>query len=162
MDVDPKVLEAVALLRQAGRMVLLKEGALEPGHLVRRASAGVAATDTACSPPRVAEKVSGVSRGVGARGGPGARKGRAARPERRPAAPRASPEAGLVLRGLAGGRLGGQGEAAAGVAASGEPHWDNRSARGERCRWKEKPRESRRASRARCRARKEEAENSGP
>ncbi|KAJ1191631.1 hypothetical protein NDU88_000947 [Pleurodeles waltl] len=48
MAADPKVLEAVALLRQAGRLDLLKEGALEPGRPAARA---------ACSPPRLAEKV---------------------------------------------------------------------------------------------------------
>ncbi|KAJ1126240.1 hypothetical protein NDU88_004648 [Pleurodeles waltl] len=48
MEMEAKVLEAVALLRQAGRMDLLKEGAL-----ARRASAGVAAAVGACSLPRV-------------------------------------------------------------------------------------------------------------
>ncbi|KAJ1197594.1 hypothetical protein NDU88_001451 [Pleurodeles waltl] len=99
MEADPKVLEAVTLLRQAGRLDLLKEGALEPGRPARRASAGVAAAVAACSPPRVAEKVSGVSKGAGAgaRGGTGAAKGKAARPARRAAAPRDSLEAGHGL-----------------------------------------------------------------
>ncbi|KAJ1137801.1 hypothetical protein NDU88_004197 [Pleurodeles waltl] len=52
MDVDAKVLEAVALLKQAGRMDLLKEEALVPGRPARRASAGVAAAVAACSPLR--------------------------------------------------------------------------------------------------------------
>ncbi|KAJ1161002.1 hypothetical protein NDU88_001491 [Pleurodeles waltl] len=43
MESEKKVLEAVALLRQAGRLDLLKEGALAPTRLARRASAGVAA-----------------------------------------------------------------------------------------------------------------------
>ncbi|KAJ1099148.1 hypothetical protein NDU88_004252 [Pleurodeles waltl] len=76
MEMEAKVLEAVALLRQAGRMDLLKEGALAPARPARRASAGVAAA--ACSPPRVvaADKVRGASWGAGAKGGPGAGKGR--------------------------------------------------------------------------------------
>ncbi|KAJ1189175.1 hypothetical protein NDU88_005926 [Pleurodeles waltl] len=69
METEAKVLEALALLRQAGRMDLLKEGALAPARPARRASAGVAAA--ACSPPRVAAagKVRGASRGR--RAGPG-------------------------------------------------------------------------------------------
>ncbi|KAJ1092595.1 hypothetical protein NDU88_005705 [Pleurodeles waltl] len=42
MAEDPKILEAVALLRQAGRLDLLNEGALAPGRLACRASVGVA------------------------------------------------------------------------------------------------------------------------
>ncbi|KAJ1092149.1 hypothetical protein NDU88_005261 [Pleurodeles waltl] len=62
-------MEAVALLRQAGRMDLLKEGALAPGRPGRRASAGVAAAVAACSPPRLSgtAKVRGASRGRGRR-----------------------------------------------------------------------------------------------
>ncbi|KAJ1143140.1 hypothetical protein NDU88_009451 [Pleurodeles waltl] len=77
MEPDTKVLEAVALLRQAGRLDLLKEGALAPTRPARRASAGVAAAVAACSPPRgpTGGKVRGPSRGVGAKGGLGAGKG---------------------------------------------------------------------------------------
>ncbi|KAJ1180203.1 hypothetical protein NDU88_005425 [Pleurodeles waltl] len=52
MEQDPKILEAVALLRQAGRLDLLVEGALAPERPARRASTGVAAAVAACSPPR--------------------------------------------------------------------------------------------------------------
>ncbi|KAJ1099458.1 hypothetical protein NDU88_004559 [Pleurodeles waltl] len=52
MEQDPKILEAVALLRQVGRLDLLVEGALAPERPARRASAGVAAAVAACSPPR--------------------------------------------------------------------------------------------------------------
>ncbi|KAJ1209566.1 hypothetical protein NDU88_004940 [Pleurodeles waltl] len=77
MEPDTKVLEAVALLRQAGRLDLLKEGALAPTRPARRASAGAAAAVAACSPPRgpTGGKVRGPARGVGAKGGPGAGKG---------------------------------------------------------------------------------------
>ncbi|KAJ1175169.1 hypothetical protein NDU88_000460 [Pleurodeles waltl] len=73
METEAKVLEAVVLLRQAGRLDLLKEGALAPTRPARRASAGVAAAVAACSPPRVAaaDKVRGASRGAGAKGGQG-------------------------------------------------------------------------------------------
>ncbi|KAJ1129025.1 hypothetical protein NDU88_007396 [Pleurodeles waltl] len=54
MEKDAKVLEALALLKQAGRMDLLREEALVPGRPARRASAGVAAAVAACSPPRPA------------------------------------------------------------------------------------------------------------
>ncbi|KAJ1158164.1 hypothetical protein NDU88_010858 [Pleurodeles waltl] len=69
METDAKVLEALALLRQAGRLDLLKDGALAPARPARRASAGVA-----CSPPRVAPagKVRGAACGVGTKGGSGA------------------------------------------------------------------------------------------
>ncbi|KAJ1131997.1 hypothetical protein NDU88_010327 [Pleurodeles waltl] len=43
MAQDAKVWEALALLQQAGRMDLVREEALAPGHPARRASAGVAA-----------------------------------------------------------------------------------------------------------------------
>ncbi|KAJ1106187.1 hypothetical protein NDU88_003590 [Pleurodeles waltl] len=91
---DPKVLEAVALLRQAGRLDLLREGALEPGRPARRSSAGVAAAVTACSPPRLVEKVRGVGTGARARGGTKAGRVRAMRPAVRPAAAGDSSEAG--------------------------------------------------------------------
>ncbi|KAJ1175410.1 hypothetical protein NDU88_000698 [Pleurodeles waltl] len=74
METDAKVLEALALLRQAGRLDLLKDGALAPARPARRASAGVAAAVAACSPPRVAPagKVRGAASGVGTKGGSGA------------------------------------------------------------------------------------------
>ncbi|KAJ1185836.1 hypothetical protein NDU88_002623 [Pleurodeles waltl] len=54
MVMDSKVLEALALLQQAGRMDLVKEEALAPGCPARRASAGVAAAVAACSMLRLA------------------------------------------------------------------------------------------------------------
>ncbi|KAJ1216161.1 hypothetical protein NDU88_003767 [Pleurodeles waltl] len=71
---DPKVQEALALLRQAGRLDLLKEEALAPGRPARRASAGVAVSVVACSPPRPAHGAQvGGSRGKAVHGaGPGA------------------------------------------------------------------------------------------
>ncbi|KAJ1088643.1 hypothetical protein NDU88_001799 [Pleurodeles waltl] len=74
MDTEAKVREALALLRQAGRLDLLRDGALAPTRPARRASAGVAAAVAACSPPRVASagKVRGAASGVGTKGGPGA------------------------------------------------------------------------------------------
>ncbi|KAJ1107578.1 hypothetical protein NDU88_004968 [Pleurodeles waltl] len=94
MEVEAKVLEAVAHLRQVGRMDLLKDGALAPGHLARRPSAGVAAAVAACSPPRVAgaAKVRGASRGGGAKGVFG--NGRLAGRERGRGSQRASREVG--------------------------------------------------------------------
>ncbi|KAJ1186421.1 hypothetical protein NDU88_003202 [Pleurodeles waltl] len=77
--VEKKVQQALALLREAGRLDLLAPEALAPGRPVRRASAGVAAAVAACSPPRAAYggKV-GAVRGRGLReAGPGA--GRAGR-----------------------------------------------------------------------------------
>ncbi|KAJ1115551.1 hypothetical protein NDU88_003774 [Pleurodeles waltl] len=96
MEVEAKVLEAVALLRQAGRMDFLKDGALAPGRPARRASAGVAAAVAACSPPRVAGavKVRGVPRGAGAKGVFGEGKGRFSGQERGRGSPRVSREAG--------------------------------------------------------------------
>ncbi|KAJ1207826.1 hypothetical protein NDU88_003216 [Pleurodeles waltl] len=78
MEQDPKILEAVALLRQAGRLDLLVDGALAPERPARRASAGVAAAVAACSPPRSSggRKVSGAARGAGAKGVLGAGSGR--------------------------------------------------------------------------------------
>ncbi|KAJ1216641.1 hypothetical protein NDU88_004242 [Pleurodeles waltl] len=52
MAEESKVRAALALLRQAGRMDLVREEALAPGCLTLRASAGVAAAVAACSPPR--------------------------------------------------------------------------------------------------------------
>ncbi|KAJ1117895.1 hypothetical protein NDU88_006091 [Pleurodeles waltl] len=73
METEAKVLEAVALLRQTGRLDLLKDGALAPTRPVRKASAGVAAAVAACSPPREAPagKVKGAASGVGTKGGSG-------------------------------------------------------------------------------------------
>ncbi|KAJ1149699.1 hypothetical protein NDU88_002504 [Pleurodeles waltl] len=99
MELDAKVLEAVALLKQAGRMDLLREEALAPGRPARRASAGVAAAVAACSPPRPAggAQVRGVARGAVGRAGKGvagAGKGRAGRRVPEPGSPRVSLEAG--------------------------------------------------------------------
>ncbi|KAJ1127497.1 hypothetical protein NDU88_005896 [Pleurodeles waltl] len=95
---EKKVQQALALLREAGRLDLLAPKALAPGRPVRRASAGVAAAVAACSPPRAAHgKKVGAVRGRGLReAGPGA--GRAGRGRvvgggTRGEAPRASLEA---------------------------------------------------------------------
>ncbi|KAJ1153498.1 hypothetical protein NDU88_006257 [Pleurodeles waltl] len=91
---DPKVLEAVALLRQAGRSDLLREGALEPGRPARRASAGGGGGGRCLLPS--AHGGEGERRRIrgGARGGTKAGRGRAARPVVRPAAAREASEAG--------------------------------------------------------------------
>ncbi|KAJ1148270.1 hypothetical protein NDU88_001107 [Pleurodeles waltl] len=99
MDADAKVLETVALLRQAGRMDLLREEALAPGRPARRASAGVTAAVAAYSPPRAIGglQVRSGSRGAvlkAGKGVSGAGKGRAGRRECGPGSPRVSPEAG--------------------------------------------------------------------
>ncbi|KAJ1113606.1 hypothetical protein NDU88_001848 [Pleurodeles waltl] len=52
MEHDAKVREALALLKQAGRMELLRDEALAPGRPARRSSAEVAAAVASCSPPR--------------------------------------------------------------------------------------------------------------
>ncbi|KAJ1097491.1 hypothetical protein NDU88_002609 [Pleurodeles waltl] len=66
MSAEAKVQEALALLKQASRMDLIREEALAPRRPSRRASAGVAAAVAACSPPRAASgvQVGGVSRGA--------------------------------------------------------------------------------------------------
>ncbi|KAJ1181094.1 hypothetical protein NDU88_006305 [Pleurodeles waltl] len=71
IETEAKVLEAVALLHQAGRLDLLKDGTLAPTCPARKASAGVAAAVAACSPPRVAPavKVRGAASGVVTKGG---------------------------------------------------------------------------------------------
>ncbi|KAJ1124364.1 hypothetical protein NDU88_002825 [Pleurodeles waltl] len=51
MEMDLKVQQALALLREAGRLDLVAPEALAPGRPVQRASAGVAAAVVACSPP---------------------------------------------------------------------------------------------------------------
>ncbi|KAJ1175080.1 hypothetical protein NDU88_000371 [Pleurodeles waltl] len=84
MEFVAEVLEAMALLKQAGRMDLLKEEALMPGRPARRASAGVAAAVAAWSPSRAAggTQVKGVARGAvvkAVKGVPGAGKGQAGR-----------------------------------------------------------------------------------
>ncbi|KAJ1164774.1 hypothetical protein NDU88_005208 [Pleurodeles waltl] len=61
---DPKVQEALDLLRQAGRLDVVNFGALAPARPACRASAGVAAAVAACSPPRHVE-------GAQVRGGKG-------------------------------------------------------------------------------------------
>ncbi|KAJ1166609.1 hypothetical protein NDU88_007008 [Pleurodeles waltl] len=62
-----KVKAALALLKKAGRMDLVREEALAPGHPARRASGGVAAAVAACSPPRAGAgvQVRGFGRGAG-------------------------------------------------------------------------------------------------
>ncbi|KAJ1135742.1 hypothetical protein NDU88_002174 [Pleurodeles waltl] len=105
---DPRVQEAMALLRQAGCLDLVE--ALAPGRPARRASARVAAAVAVCSPQRPAngaqvrvpkgrtfrEVGSGTSR-VG--------RGRAKRGSTARGSPRASPKEGLS-RGLrAGGKV---------------------------------------------------------
>ncbi|KAJ1216189.1 hypothetical protein NDU88_003795 [Pleurodeles waltl] len=100
MESEAKVLEAFALLRQAGRLDLLKEGALAPTRPACRASAGVGAAVDTSSPPCVAAsgKVRGASRGAGAKGGPGAGIGRVYRRERVGESPRVSREPGRAGR----------------------------------------------------------------
>ncbi|KAJ1155055.1 hypothetical protein NDU88_007791 [Pleurodeles waltl] len=91
---DPKVQEALALLQQAGRLDLLKDEALAPGHPVRRASSGVAAAVAACSPPhavldeQVRREGKRAARGVGLRASRACR-GRARGGARAPGSPRA-------------------------------------------------------------------------
>ncbi|KAJ1189509.1 hypothetical protein NDU88_006254 [Pleurodeles waltl] len=94
---ENKVQQALALLREAGRLDLLVPEALLPGRQVRRASGGVAAAVAACSSPREAlPKKVGAVKGRGWREA-GPRVGRAGRgrvvagPVRE--APRASLEA---------------------------------------------------------------------
>ncbi|KAJ1208798.1 hypothetical protein NDU88_004181 [Pleurodeles waltl] len=113
---DLKVQQALALLREAGRLDLVAPEALAQGRPVRRASAGVAAAVAACSPPRAAAsgKVS-AGRGRAVReAGPGA--GRAGRGRggvggRAREAPRASLEACLGQRAHASGNTARRGPA---------------------------------------------------
>ncbi|KAJ1154104.1 hypothetical protein NDU88_006860 [Pleurodeles waltl] len=100
MAQDEQVRAALALLRQAGRLDLVKEEALAPGHPARRASAGVAAAVVACSPPRAGAASLQVRRGGKGVGGP-SKVGKAAEGQRRDVkrngrgrGPRASPGAG--------------------------------------------------------------------
>ncbi|KAJ1157286.1 hypothetical protein NDU88_010001 [Pleurodeles waltl] len=81
MEIDGKVAEAVELLKEAGRLDLLREEALITGRPVRKASAGVATAVVACSPPRAATmQVKGVAQGAAAaQGVSAAGKGRAGR-----------------------------------------------------------------------------------
>ncbi|KAJ1116713.1 hypothetical protein NDU88_004919 [Pleurodeles waltl] len=62
-----KVKAALALLKQAGRMDLVREEALAPGRRARWASTGVEAAVAACSPPRAGAglQVRGFGRGAG-------------------------------------------------------------------------------------------------
>ncbi|KAJ1213768.1 hypothetical protein NDU88_001399 [Pleurodeles waltl] len=94
MESEAKVMEAVALLRQAGRLDLLREGALALTRPARRASAGVAAAVAACSPPRIAavSKVRAPFWGAVARGGHGAGLGKGYGRERVGETPRVSRE----------------------------------------------------------------------
>ncbi|KAJ1210806.1 hypothetical protein NDU88_006168 [Pleurodeles waltl] len=107
---DPKVQEALALLRQAGRLDLVKEEALAPSRPARCASAGVAAAVAACSPPRPANGAQvRVPKGRAFReaspGASGAVRGQAKRGGTARGSPRASPGEGR-RRGLpAGGKL---------------------------------------------------------
>ncbi|KAJ1137084.1 hypothetical protein NDU88_003497 [Pleurodeles waltl] len=105
---DSKVQQALALLREAGRLDLVAPEALAQGRPVRRASAGVAAAVAACSPPRAAasgkvnagrgravrEAGSGAGRAARGHGGVGSRVGEALW---------ASPEACLGQRARASG-----------------------------------------------------------
>ncbi|KAJ1126763.1 hypothetical protein NDU88_005169 [Pleurodeles waltl] len=68
---EDKVRKALALLEQAGHMDIVRQEALGPLCLPRRASAGVAAAGMACSPPRTTRMVSPqVRRGGRGKGGP--------------------------------------------------------------------------------------------
>ncbi|KAJ1217892.1 hypothetical protein NDU88_005479 [Pleurodeles waltl] len=105
---DPKVQEALALLRQAGRLDLVKTEALAPGRPARRASAGVAAAVAACSPPRPADGAQvrvpkGRAFGDEGPGSSRAVRGRAKRSGPARGSPRASPgegrSRGLCARG---------------------------------------------------------------
>ncbi|KAJ1097141.1 hypothetical protein NDU88_002268 [Pleurodeles waltl] len=49
---DPRVLQAMQLLKEAGRLDLLVEGGARRERPARQAASGVAATVAACSPPR--------------------------------------------------------------------------------------------------------------
>ncbi|KAJ1117579.1 hypothetical protein NDU88_005777 [Pleurodeles waltl] len=84
MAEESKVRAALVLLRQAGCMDLLREEALAPGRLARRALAGVAAAVAVCSPPHAGAEwqVRGVGRlagGIELKGVAGAGKRRARR-----------------------------------------------------------------------------------
>ncbi|KAJ1200658.1 hypothetical protein NDU88_004479 [Pleurodeles waltl] len=120
---DPKVQEALALLRQAGR---LDFGALAPARPARRASAGVAAAVAACSPPRHLDGAQ-VRGGKGkalreaGRGVPRAGRGRAIRPGVARGSPRAYPAVGRVGGLRAGGRSARRGP---GLKGSGPQHGD--------------------------------------
>ncbi|KAJ1135602.1 hypothetical protein NDU88_002040 [Pleurodeles waltl] len=100
METEAKVLEAVALLRQAGRIDLLKDGALALTRPARKASAGVAAAVAACSPPRVAPavKVRGAASGVVTKGGSGAGTGSFSGRERGGESPKVSRGTGRAGR----------------------------------------------------------------
>ncbi|KAJ1190002.1 hypothetical protein NDU88_006742 [Pleurodeles waltl] len=106
---DPKVEEALALLRQAGRLDLVNFGALAPSRPARRASAGVAAAVAACSPPRHSDgaQVRGL-KGKALReaglGAPREFRGQALRGGLARGSPRASPVEGWVGGLRAGGK----------------------------------------------------------
>ncbi|KAJ1137356.1 hypothetical protein NDU88_003767 [Pleurodeles waltl] len=60
---DARVVRAMELLKEAGRLDLLADPAAPRGRPIRRAASGVAATVAACSPPRERRQVSGAGRG---------------------------------------------------------------------------------------------------
>ncbi|KAJ1218394.1 hypothetical protein NDU88_005974 [Pleurodeles waltl] len=64
---DARVLRAMELLKEAGRLDLLAAPAASRDRPVRRAASGVAAAVAACSPPRERKQVSGAGRGRGGR-----------------------------------------------------------------------------------------------
>ncbi|KAJ1082629.1 hypothetical protein NDU88_002794 [Pleurodeles waltl] len=104
---DPKVQQALALLKEAGRLDLVAPEALGAGRPVRRASAGVAAAVAACSPPRSAgrEKVSALGGRAGEEAGRAivrAGLGRGSGSGLAGEAPRASPKARQEKRARAG------------------------------------------------------------
>ncbi|KAJ1139839.1 hypothetical protein NDU88_006203 [Pleurodeles waltl] len=70
MSQDEQVRAALALLRQAGRLDLLREEALALARPARQASAGVTAAVMACSPPRAGAASLKVRRGGKGAGGP--------------------------------------------------------------------------------------------
>ncbi|KAJ1101749.1 hypothetical protein NDU88_006813 [Pleurodeles waltl] len=104
---DPKVRQALALLKEAGRLDLVAPEAFGAGCPVRRASAGVAAAVAACSPPRSTgrEKVSALGGRAGEEAGrvsSRAGRGRARGSGLAGEAPRASPKARQGKRARAG------------------------------------------------------------
>ncbi|KAJ1139672.1 hypothetical protein NDU88_006039 [Pleurodeles waltl] len=68
---DARVVRAMELLKEAGRLDLLAAPAAPWERPVRRAASGVAAAVAACSPPRERKQVSGAGRGRSGRLAPG-------------------------------------------------------------------------------------------
>ncbi|KAJ1209125.1 hypothetical protein NDU88_004503 [Pleurodeles waltl] len=60
---DPRVIRALELLQEAGRLDLVAAPAAPRVHPVRRAASGVAAAVAACSPPRGRQPMSGLGGG---------------------------------------------------------------------------------------------------